>query len=424
MPRIEIPVFSNERLVGVCAADGSFRYASSWLDFVHAFPVSTTLPLRKEAYAPGEFGLWAEHLLPEGRRRKVLAARLSMREGDVLGMLSETGLDTVGALSFGKPADPRSFEVREIGGEDELALVLDRLPTDPFSLGIDYAPVAGAQFKIAVVVESGRIGLPLGGTPSTHILKPNSEHIYGSVQNEAFCLTLAHRIGLSAARVATGCAGKRTYLLVDRFDRAADAAAVRRLHQEDFCQALGRPSSVKYQFNGGDGRGPTLQDLFAVAAAHMPPGEALGLFRQVVFNTICGNTDAHAKNYSLSITPHGIGITPIYDVLCADVYDNISRNMAQKIAGKARGDYLRGRHWQRQARACGISEQEALRTVEELAEAILSTADRAMQEVVAMPAGGHPLLERMRASICRRATNLRRQLSELEPVEDPAPPAP
>jgi serine/threonine-protein kinase HipA len=155
--------------------------------------------------------------------------------------------------------------------------------------------------------------------------------------------------------------------------------------------------------------------MFEVARAHMTPEEALRLFRQVAFNTICCNTDAHAKNFSHSIAANGCAVTPIYDVLCADVYDNVTRNMAQKIAGKSRGDHLRGRHWQRQARACGIPEEDVLRAVGEIAESVLGEADRAMQDVEAMPAGGHPALERVRAAVCRRAINIRHQLTELEP---------
>jgi len=89
----------------------------------------------------------------------------------------------------------------------------------------------------------------MNGSPSTHILKPDAPRLWGSVQNEAFCLTLARRMKIPTPSVTTGHAGKRTYLLVKRFDRTEVSGRWRRLHQEDYCQALGRPPFAKYEAN-------------------------------------------------------------------------------------------------------------------------------------------------------------------------------
>ncbi|MGL1409673.1 HipA domain-containing protein, partial [Vibrio parahaemolyticus] len=80
--------------------------------------------------------------------------------------------------------------------------------------------------------------IPLEGSPSTHILKPDAEALFGSVHNEALCLTLARLCGLQAPTVSTGKARARTYLLVERYDRLQQNGRWRRLHQEDYCQAL------------------------------------------------------------------------------------------------------------------------------------------------------------------------------------------
>lgn len=420
----DLPVFAGDRPVGRVAPDGSFRYDRDWLGAADAFPISTRLALREEPHPAGALEAWAEHLLPEGRRRKALAARLALLETDVLGMLAATGRDTVGALSFGEPAQADGRPV-EVGSEADLERLIDMLAADPFPLGPDLAPVAGAQVKVAVALAEGRVALPAGAVPSTHILKPDHPHIDGSVQNEAFCLTLARLIGIPAARVEAGRAGRRSYLLVERFDRSIGHGAVLRRHQEDFCQASGLPSSAKYESNLRGPKGPSLRDMFGIAHAHMAPEAAAALFDQVVFNTICRNTDAHAKNYSLAISPAGIATTPLYDVLCAPVYDGVTRNMAQKIAGKSRGEHLRGRHWQREASACGLDPAEAPTRVRALCEAVLTQADAALREVEAMPAGGHPILARIAGVVRATANGLRRQTAETDPMfEAAAPPSP
>jgi hypothetical protein len=101
--------------------------------------------------------------------------------------------------------------------------------------------LAGVQDKLPVYLDQdGRIGIPLDGTPSTHILKPDIKRLAGSVTNEAFCMTLAKLCGLGAAEVTLGRAGKRDYFLVRRYDRVSDGQGIiRRIHQEDFCQLLG-----------------------------------------------------------------------------------------------------------------------------------------------------------------------------------------
>jgi serine/threonine-protein kinase HipA len=64
----------------------------------------------------------------------------------------------------------------------------------------------------------------------------------------------------------------------------------------------------------------------------------------VVFNVLACNTDAHAKNYSIMIRGNGASLAPMYDVMCDEVWENVTKNLAQTIADERRGDYLTGRH--------------------------------------------------------------------------------
>ncbi len=152
------------------------------------------------------------------------------------------------SASRGRPTPPTGGP---IPGDKALERILAELPSKPFLVGEDGVSMslAGVQTKLGVAIDDkGRICVPINGAPSTWILKPDSERLFGGVQNEALCLVLAKRLGLNAPEVTTGKAGKRTYLMVKRYDRVEQSGRWRRLHQEDFCQALGKPPSAKYEF--------------------------------------------------------------------------------------------------------------------------------------------------------------------------------
>jgi serine/threonine-protein kinase HipA len=229
-------------------------------------------------------------------------------------------------------------------------------------------------------------------------------------------LTLARRMGIPTPDVITGQAGKRTYLLVKRYDRTDVGSRWRRLHQEDYCQALGKPPSAKYESNQTGIHGPTLKDMFEVTRQRMPPTEIVRLLDMVVVNVLACNTDAHAKNYSIMIRAGATSLAPMYDVMCGEVWENVTKNLAQKIAGKTRGDHLRGRHWQRFARECGLNPKQVLDRVGALAKSVIAEAGAAESEVAAMPAGLHSILHQTRLAVERRARGLLAQLQESESV--------
>ena len=281
----------------------------------------------------------------------------------MIGLLSAIGGDTAGALSIGQPGRTASVQWRPIGKPEDLERIIEELPNKPFLVGDEGVSMslAGAQTKLAVAIdEAGRVCIPMNGSPSTHILKPDAPRLWGGVQNEAFCLTLARRMKIPTPNFTTGRAGKRTYLLVQRYDRTDVGGRWRRLHQEDYCQALGKPPSAKYESNQTGIRGPTLKDMFEVTRRHMPPTEIVRLLDMVVFNVLACNTDAHAKNYSIMIRGNGASLAPMYDVMCGEVWENVTKKLAQKIAGKSRGDHLKGRHWQRFARECGLNPKQVI----------------------------------------------------------------
>ena len=178
--------------------------------------------------------------------------------------------------------------------------MLDMLPSRPLLAGEDglRLSLAGAQSKVPVVLVDGAVALPAPGQPTTHILKPPISRFSATTENEAFVMRLAAAVGLDVAPVEPRVVRDRTFLLVQRYDRApAEDGSVRRVHQEDFCQALGIPPEIKYASEGG----PGLKDCFALVrrVAARPAVDVLKLLDAVIFNVIAGNADAHGKNFSI-----------------------------------------------------------------------------------------------------------------------------
>lgn len=415
-----LPVYFEQRPVGTIHVDSSgpsFTYASGWIGLRGAFAISITMPLKSERFAPDIFLPWAANLLPESEQLRTLGQLLGMARSDVIGLLSAIGGDTAGALSFGQAGRASSVQWRPVGKPEELERMIEDLPNKPFLVGEEGVSMslAGVQSKIAVAVDDdGRICVPMNGSPSTHILKPDSPRLPGGVQNEAFCLTLAKRMRIPAPKVATGRAGKRTYLLVKRYDRTDAGGRCRRLHQEDYCQALGKPPSAKYESNQTGTRGPTLKDMFDITRRYMPPTEIVHLLDMVILNVLACNSDAHAKNYSIMIRAGNASLAPMYDIMCGEVWENVTKNLAQKVAGINRGDHLKRTHWQQFARECGLNPKQVIGRIDALAKSVIAEAELAAAEVAAMPAGNHTILDQARQAVERRARRLLAQLHELE----------
>ncbi len=405
----ELPVFYETRRVGTIEQhqDGpSFVYEPTWLGTRGAFPLSILMPLSPRRTPPSVFSPWAANLLPEAAQLRAVGRKLGAAPEDTVAILAEIGRDTAGALSIGKPgsADPGGWV--PVPNNAALERIIAELPSKPFLVGEDGVSMslAGVQSKLGVAVNTqGQICVPHDGAPSTHIFKPDSESLFGGVQNEALCMTLARACGLNAAPVTTGKAGKRTYLLVTRYDRVEQNGRWRRLHQEDFCQALGKPPSAKYEANQTGIKGPTAADMFALTRNAMRAPDLINLLDYVIFNVLVCNTDAHAKNYSLMISGRGFSLAPLYDVMCAAAWDNITRNLAQKITGKNRGEHLKRRHWEAFALECGLGPSRLVRRVEALAGTVLREVRTAAGVVDAMPAGGHMLMPKFVEAIEQRA---------------------
>lgn len=409
--------------------DIEFSYASSWLEHRARFPISTLMPLADKVYGPEIVYPWLLNLLPEGGALKTVGVILKVDEHDVLGMIKEMGGDLPGALTIPLTSDTTAPRPRyQTLTEAELADILRKLPARPLLVGENgiHMSLAGVQDKLAVAIDrDGRIALPLDGAPSTHILKPANKHFHSAVANEAFCLRLARAMGLSAARVEVAKAGDIEYLLVERYDRRKSVHGLRRLHQEDLCQATATLPYLKYEWNANLAQpGPGIRACMDALENTRRPANKLRFFEYMLFNVLCGNVDAHAKNYSILFDGQAQVLAPLYDVMNGDIYEGVTKNLAMKIAGKQRGDHIHGRHWDRLAEENGLNGRLLRRRVEAIARLVLRVLPDVVAEMEqsALPTGTYEEIAGHIESHCKNMlANLKTEpKQEISDTPDPA----
>lgn len=390
--------------------DLAFAYGAEWLAAPHRPAISISLPKRVEPFNRRETRPFFAGLLPEEGQRDAVARALGVSKANDFRLLERLGGDVAGALTLWPegeaPPAAQGLAATEPLDDDGLLKILDTLPARPFLAGEEgmRLSLAGAQQKLPVVMVNGRIALPASGQPSTHILKPPIVHLPSTTENEALALRLAAAIGLPTAAVEPRRTGGRPYLIVERYDRTVDAAGViQRLHQEDFCQALGVASENKYASEGG----PTFAPCFDLVrrACVQPAPAVLRLLDAAIFNVAVGNADAHGKNYSLLYRPDGIGFAPLYDLLCTVAYPEVHAKFAMKVGGRATLDEFTASTWEEFARQVGVGAPFVRRRASALADLILARIEGVANEIAVAGFDGVEL-QRFVEMIRRRARTL------------------
>ncbi len=347
-----------------------FGYDPAWLAR-KAIPVlSQSLPPQALPHEGPEVEAFFGNLLPEGDVRSAVARALRISERNDYALLDAIGGDCAGALMLTRPDAPiveTSIE-GSLLATAELRRMVTEAPNRPLLAGEHgmRLSLAGAQTKFALCKAGDSWVKPAPGAMSTHILKPAIRDLPGSIENEAFCMTLAKRCGLGVPDcwIETDPA----LYVVERYDRIRDVATgrVKRLHQEDFCQALGVPSSNKYEAEGG----PSLKACFDLVrrVSSDPTGDLLRLLDWVIFNFLIGNHDAHAKNLSLIYRGGQTRLAPFYDLISTAAYPSLSEKFAMRIGGAKTVRYMTMRDWRAFAEECGMTVAFAIKRMAALSE--------------------------------------------------------
>lgn len=301
----------------------SFQYTPDWLANPKGFALSPHIPLSAQPLLDGAsqrpVQWYFDNLLPEEDQRVLLAKDARLDAADAFGLLAWYGAESAGSLTLLPPeAAPQTTEPLRPLPDDALQARIRQLPRAPLThAAVKRMSLAGAQHKLAVVLQDGALFEPAGATPSTNILKPDhpDADYPHSVINEWFVMRLAGRLGLDVPDVHRRYVPSPVYL-IDRFDRVPDAQGWQRRHAIDACQLLGLDRSFKYTQGSMD-------SLAALANACRSPAVARSrLFGWLVFNVLVGNSDAHLKNLSFLVSHEGVQLAPFYDLLSVAVYDS------------------------------------------------------------------------------------------------------
>jgi len=381
-PALEVSL--NGRLAGTLLRNDNgnlqFRYEKSYLESAGA-PLSVNLPLREEAYPHRDCLAFFGNLLPEEDVRRQVALVTGISAANDYKLLERFGGDVAGAVTL-LPIDREA--ARDDGNEIEpltaerLDEILTQLPERPLAAdegGEVRMSLAGAQSKLPVVEIENGFALPLGsGRPTTHILKPEPARFPGLVANEFFCMRLAQEAGLQVAAVERSeTLSGLPFLLVTRYDRDLTQEPIRRLHQEDFCQALGKLYVEKYQHEGG----PSVRDAMTLISDHSsaPARDRQQLWLAIVFNVLIGNCDAHGKNYSLLYDSPAPSLAPLYDLVSTAVYGELTPRLAMSIDGATHLEDVAAVAWARLAESAGVAPRFLAQRVAPFVEHVVEAAE-------------------------------------------------
>jgi serine/threonine-protein kinase HipA len=420
-PDAALGVFFADRRVGTLEFDAEsdrllFLYDPSWLRAPDRFAISASLPLREGPHEPPVVRAFFANLLPEGEVRQGVARRLGLSESNDFALLRALGGDCAGALSLMEEKAPDAGEPEESSDPPLSLEALGRMARAGGALsrvgaqGRIRLSLAGAQEKLPVRYQGGEFFLPSGKSASTHIVKFPNRSYKQLPTNELFSTLLAADLGLETCRCELVRVQRESVLVVSRYDRANDGGNVVRLHQEDFCQALGLPPSRKYEEEGGPSFAACVRVVTEISAN--PARDVEALIRWIVFCALLGNADGHGKN--LSLLRHGDGrwrLAPFYDLVCTAAYPQLERYLAMHVGSTNDPGQIGAKDWEQLAIQSEIRPRVVLDVVHEMAGSIEGAVDKILGRY-RDTYGASAFLAQLPSLIRRRCRRLRRLLSE------------
>lgn len=383
----------------------SFRYGDEWRSAPTAYPISLSMPLASLDHGHAKIEAFLLGLLPDNQRiLENWASRFHVSSRNAFGLIASVGEDCAGAIQLVRPQRlPELFKKKskvDWLDESNIAQRLRSLRSDPsaWRLGADTGQfsLAGAQAKTALLFENGNWGVPSGRLPTTHILKPPIPAFDGHVENEHFCLVLAGALGLTVPKSEVIRFEDQEAIVVERYDRTRVQGSLRRVHQEDICQALALPPAKKYENVGGPSVRQIIELLRIVSTDRAQDIESF--IDGLAFNWLIGGTDAHAKNYAMLLGAGGaVRLAPFYDIASILPYkhiDPLKVKLAMKIGGSYRLRDIRLRQWEKLAAESHLDVEGIVVRIKKLAQAL---PDHAVDVHKKVKKTGlvHPMIDRL-----------------------------
>ena len=315
-----------------------FNYGRSYLERVNdsnpAIPIhEPELPLRA-----GELPLLNGLKMPgcirdaspdAWGRRVIINKKLGLEAGaadtdelDELTYLLESGSDRIGALDFQQ--SPTEYVPRSAGNATlgELLQSAERVEQGiPLTPELDLALLHGSSIGGArpkALIEDGDV---------KYIAKFSSRSdVYNVIKAEFIAMRLAALAGLNVAPVELASAAGKDVLLVKRFDRNYSEKGWTRKLMVSALTLLGLDEMMARYASY-----ETLAEI--IRHRFSDPKQTLReLFKRLVFNVLCGNTDDHARNHAAFWDGKELSLTPAYDI-CPQGRTGNEASQAMLISG-------------------------------------------------------------------------------------------
>jgi len=319
----------------------NFRYDTSWITKNNSFPISYSLPFNESNYTD-QANNYFSNLLPEGTIRSTVAYRHGVSAEDDFALLEVIGAECAGALQIVPDQELKKVEAYDYQNITESDLKSLRKNLDSPSSELDKLlkfSLAGAQEKCSIYYKDEQFSIPLNRAPSNHIVKfqPIDDRVYRVPENEVISTLYLKELGLNVAECKLLKIDGTTMSLHKRYDRIEKGDKLIRLHQEDVCQCLSIPPTLKYQSDSGI-------DLTTIAKlvrdhCSIPAKGIERLIDWVLGVVLIRNGDAHAKNFSFLYKGGQVEVTPLYDMVCTDLYKGkVDTTLALNIGDVSKPD--------------------------------------------------------------------------------------
>lgn len=410
-------VWNDQRLVGYLWRNSQglmgFRYDDEWL-VQGGFAVSHTLPLQTGEFAPTSdlAHRFFANLLPEGGARDQVVRDLKIANTD-FDLLRAIGGECAGALSILQAEYSPSAEQEYHAMSEDMLIQLVTRRGHSYTWTAEERPrlsLAGAQDKCPVLVQNDAYWLPKKESPSSHILKFELSDYRHLPAYETFTSLLARAIGLPVVDIQLKSVAETHFALIERYDRDTnDRGQIARLHQEDFCQALGFGHERKYQEDGG----PSFVDCYRLLqeVSSDPANDLQHLLRWQIFNVLAGNSDGHGKNLALLYLPQGdIRLAPFYDLICTRAIERIDYRLALAVGDERDPGRVTAQHWAGLAERCSLRPRFLQSMVDTLAETLLQQL-RPVREQFEAQYGPYEALQRVEQVISKQCRGARASIS-------------
>lgn len=413
-----LDVHIGKEHIGVVSQDDKGKLRFSYNEDYASTPLSLSMPVANEVYKHKVVYSYLMGLLPDSvERRQALADVHNVSPNNPVALLNFVGFDCPGAVRFypqGEVGPASRTDSRYVPVSiDEIGAELTRIKSGKqasWQLPEEHWSLGGSQTKIALACFGDQWFRCEGDAATTHIIKPGIEWLQYEALNECICQNIATRCGVPASKTSYEVFDGVPALVSGRFDREVEGfQSVRRLHQEDFCQALGIEPDKKYAIAGGPGTGDILLLLSRNANALE---NIIAFTAQLFFNYLIGAPDAHGKNYSILLDGKNVDLAPLYDCASALAYDGdeIKFKTAMAMGGERKLFHLRKDDVRMYAEQADMSEKFCCRLLNDLAESVLEVIDETFAQFGVFE-GARELEERMKPRIVQNCQGILRALN-------------